>query len=99
MHLIKMPNWKGPEMDGIQEFWFKRFTSQHQRLPEELNENIQALSYTNWLVKSRTVLIQKNPAKGNAVGNCRPIACLNLLWKLKNRRVVDMPPEALRTRS
>ena len=28
------------------------------------------------------MLIQKNPTKGNAVGNYKPIACLDLLWKL-----------------
>ena len=27
------------------------------------------------------MLILKDPTKGNAVGNYRPIACLNLLWK------------------
>ena len=29
-----------------------------------------------------TVLIQKDPTKGNAVGNYRLIACYNLSWKL-----------------
>ena len=33
-------------------------------------------------MESCTVLIQKDSTKGNAVGNDRPIACLNLLWKL-----------------
>ena len=69
MQLRKMPNWKAPGLDGIQGFWLKRFTSQHQRLTEELNENIQSLSIPSWLVKSRIVLIKKDPAKGNAVGN------------------------------
>ena len=40
MQLRKMPNWKVPGLDGIQGFWLKRFTSQYQRLTEELNENI-----------------------------------------------------------
>ena len=34
------------------------------------------------MVEIRTVFIQKDPTKGNAVGNYKPIACLNLLWKL-----------------
>ena len=34
-------------------------------------------------MKSRTLLIKKDPAKGNAVSNYQPIASLNLLWKLK----------------
>ena len=34
------------------------------------------------MVKGRTVLIQKDPAKGRAASNYRPIACLPLMWKL-----------------
>ena len=30
----------------------------------------------------KTVLCQKDPSKGNAVDNCRPISCLPLMWKL-----------------
>ena len=45
------------------------------------------------MVESRTVLIQKDARKGNAVGNYRPIACLNFLWKLltgiANEKVYD----------
>ena len=67
----------------------KRFTNQHQRLTEELNKNMHSLSIPSWLVKSKTVLIQKDPAKGNAVGNYRPIAFLNLLWKLKTSIIAD----------
>ena len=36
----------------------------------------------NWMVENRIVLTQKDARKGNAVGNYRPIAGLNLLWKL-----------------
>ena len=36
------------------------------------------------MVENRTVFIQKDASKGNLVGNYRPIACLNLLWKLLN---------------
>ena len=35
-----------------------------------------------WMVKGRTVLIQKDPTKGRAVANYCPIACLPLMWKL-----------------
>ena len=79
MQLRKVPNKKAPGLDGIQVFWLKRFTSQHQRLIEVLNENIQSLSTPSWLVKSRTVFIPKDSGKGNAVGNYRPISYLNLL--------------------
>ena len=30
----------------------------------------------------RTVLCQKDPGKGNAAENYRPITCLPLMWKL-----------------
>ena len=76
-------------MDGIQEFWLKKFTSQHQSLPDELNENKQSFPIPSWLMKSRTVLIQKDPARDNAVGNYWPIACLILLWKLKTGIITD----------
>ena len=35
-----------------------------------------------WMVKGRTVLIQKDPAKGTVASNYRPIACLPIMWKL-----------------
>ena len=63
MQLRKMPNWKAPGLDRIQGFWLKRLASQHQRLTEEMNENIQSLSIPSWLVKSKTILIQKDSAK------------------------------------
>ena len=34
------------------------------------------------MVKGRTVLIQKDLAKGKVVSNYRPITCLPLMWKL-----------------
>ena len=48
-----------------------------------MNKNIQSFSITSWLLKTRTVLLQKDPAKGNSVGNYHPKASLNLSWKLK----------------
>lgn len=87
--LRKMSNWKVPGLDEIQGCWLKGFTSQHQMLTEELNENIHSLSIPSWLVKSRTVLIKKVLAKGNAVNNYRQIACLYLLLKLKAGIISD----------
>ena len=54
-------------LDGTEGFWLKRVISQHQRLTEELNENMNSFSIPRWLVKRRTVLIQKDPAKGNTI--------------------------------
>ena len=66
-----------------------RFTGQHQRLTEELNENIQSLSSPSRLLKSRIVLIQKDPPTGKAILNYQPKASLNLLWKLKTGIIAD----------
>ena len=41
------------------------------------------------MVERRTALIQKDPTKGNAVGNYRPIACLNFLGKLLTGMIID----------
>ena len=89
MHLRNIPNWKATGQEGILEFYLKKFNSQHQRLTEELNENIQSISIPNWLLKSKTILIQMNPAKGNAVRNYQPKASLNLLWKFKTGIIAD----------
>ena len=41
------------------------------------------------MVRSRTVLIQKNPTNGDSVGNYISIACFNLLWKLLTGIITD----------
>ena len=35
-----------------------------------------------WMTLGKTGLCQKDPSKGNAVDNYRPITCLPLMWKL-----------------
>ena len=71
----KMPNWKAPGHDGVQEFWIKRFDKMHERIATQSNES--------WMTYRRTVLCQKDPVKGNSVENFRPITCLPLMWKLR----------------
>ena len=82
IHLQKMPNWKAPGPDGLHGFWLKKFTSLHQVMVKHLDYCIKTWDVPNWMVKSWKVLIQKHVRKGNVVGNYKPIACLNLLWKL-----------------
>ena len=54
-----------------------------------MNEDMESLSILSWLVKSRTVLIQRDSAYGKAVGNYRPTACLNQLWNLETTIIAD----------
>ena len=74
--------WKAPGPDGVQGFWFKKFTSVHQRIVEALSQCLNEGCVPDWMVKGRTVLIQKNPDKGTSAENFRPITCLPLMWKL-----------------
>ena len=78
MQLRKMPNWKYQGWTLFRGFSLRVYCSTSE-LTEKLNENIQFLSIPSWLVKSRTVLIQKDPAKSNTVGNYWLIANLNML--------------------
>ena len=78
----RMSNWKAPGPDMVRGFWFKKLMSLHSVLTEALKECVERGVVPEWMVKGRTVLLQKDPAKGTDVSNYRPIACLPLMWKL-----------------
>ena len=59
--LKKISNWKTPGHDGIHGFWFKKFTSIHDRLALEMNRRLQGAH--EWMTKGKTTLIQKDPSK------------------------------------
>ena len=80
--LKRMSNWKAPGPDGVRGFWFKKFSSLHPFLCKSLQRCLAEGDVPGWMTKGRTVLIQKDPAKGTVAGNYRPIACLPLMWKL-----------------
>ena len=68
--IARMANWKAPGPDGVRGFWFKRFTSIHPFLTDSLDLCLVQGNVPEWMVKGRTVLIQKDPAKGVVAGNC-----------------------------
>ena len=78
----KMTNWKSPGPDGVQGFWFKRLHVMHDRISKHLQSCLDDSDVPEWMTKGKTVLIVKDPQKGNRVDNFRPIACLPLMWKL-----------------
>ena len=78
----KMANWKAPGPDGVRGFWFKRFRSLHRVIAESLQGCLDSGGVPDWIVKGRTVLIQKDHPRGPVASNYRPIACLPLMWKL-----------------
>ena len=80
--LKSMPDWKGAGPDGIQGYWLKTLSSLHDNLAKTLDECLRKSEVPDWMVEGRTILVMKDPLKGADVGNYRPIACLNLIWKL-----------------
>jgi len=78
----RLSNWKAPGPDGVVGFWFKKLTSLHPVMAGKLQLCLQNGKVPLWMVKGRTVLIQKDPSKGTVASNYRPIACLPIMWKL-----------------
>ena len=78
----RMNNWRAPGPEMVRGFWFKKLGSLHLVLTDALKECVERGEVPEWMVKGRTVLLQKDPAKGRAASNYRPIACLPLMWKL-----------------
>ena len=78
----KMANWKAAGPDLVQGYWFKKLPGLHPRLQLHLQDCVRQGNVPEWMVKGRTVLIQKDPTKGTQASNYRPIACLPIMWKL-----------------
>ena len=74
-----------PGHDGIHVFWFKKCTSIPDRL--EMNRCLQWAQIPEWMIKGKTTLFQKDPRKGTAPNNYRPITCLPNLWKILTAQV------------
>ena len=85
--LKRISNWKAPGHDGIHGFWFKKFTSIHDRLALEMNRCLQDAHVPEWMTKGKTTLIQKDPSKGTAPNNYRPITCLPMTWKILTAQI------------
>ena len=77
-----MTNWKARGPDGVQGFWFKKFTSVHVAITDRLQDCLQSGDVPEWMTVGRTSLFMKDAAKGPVADNYRPIACLPMMWKL-----------------
>ena len=69
--VTKISNWKTRGHDGIHGFWFKKFTSIHDRRALEMNRCLQGAHVPEWMTKGKTTLIQKYPRKGTSSNNYR----------------------------
>ena len=74
----RMPNWKSPGPDLVQEFWLKNFSSLHGRVRSQFKVCLDSGFAPSWLVKRRAALLQNDKSKGNIASNYRPITCLLL---------------------
>ena len=75
----KISNWKSL---GHNDFWFKKFTSIHDKLALGMNKCLKRAHVPELMTKGRTALIKKDPSKGTAPNNYRPITCLPMMWKI-----------------
>lgn len=58
------------------------------RIASQMNNLVNGSSeIPRWMTTWRMVLCHKDPTKGSAVDNYRPISCLPLMWKLRDRNV------------
>ena len=96
--LKRISNWKAPGHDGIHGFWFKKFTSIHCRLALEMNRCLQGAQVPEWMTKEKTTLIQKDPSKGTAPNNYRPITCLPMMWKILTAQIREKIYNSLTSR-
>ena len=51
-------------LDHVQGFWFKKATSLHPKLKENIQECVNAGAVLAWMTEGRTVLIMKDKSKG-----------------------------------
>lgn len=63
--LGRMRPWKAPGPDAVQAYWIKRFSGLHGRIRQQLEEVMRTGTTSRWMTTGRTVLIPKDPVKGN----------------------------------
>ena len=79
----KIPNWRCPGVDGVQDYWLKNLPVVHERIATQMDEMINnGMDIPKWMTTGKTIFCQKDLSKGNAVDNYRPISCFPLMWKL-----------------
>ena len=88
--LKKISNWKTPGHDGIDGFWFKKFTSIHDRLALDMNRYQQDAQVPDWMTKGKTTLIQRDLNKGTAPSNYRTITYLPVMWKILTAQIREL---------
>lgn len=94
--LKKLRPWKAAGPDGVQGFWYKRFSSLHGQIVRQFSNILTTGVIPKWMTKGRTVLIPKDAAKGNIPSNFRPITCLPISWKILTGMISENMSQFLR---
>ena len=78
----KRKNWSAPGIDGIQNFWWKKFKSVWRPLCMAMNRWInEPHTIPEWMALGRTVLLPKTEDLTKEK-DYRPITCLNTSYKI-----------------
>ena len=75
----KMPNWRAPGPDNVQDCLLKNLTLLYDKLVVYLQECLDSGVVPDGLTKGRKMFIQNYKAKGNISSNYRPMTCLPLV--------------------
>ena len=62
-------------------------TSIHDRLALEMNRCLLGAHVPGWMTKGKTTWIQKDPSKGTARNNYRPITGVPIMWKISTAQI------------
>ena len=86
----KIPNWKSPGPDGVQGYCLKKLTALYECIAKRMDNTISSPEdIPKWMTLSKTLLCQKDPSKGNAADNYRPMSCLPVMWKLMTETIAE----------
>ena len=92
----KIPNWRCPGQDGVQDYWLKNLPVVHERIATQMDGMINnGMDIPKWMTTGKTIFCQKDLSKGNAVDNYRPISCFPLMWKLMTGIIANSAYEYL----
>ena len=78
----KRKNWSAPGIDGVQNFWWKKFRGTWSAILRCFNQSLELPDeIPDWLTHGRTVLLPKTEDLSNE-RNYHPITCLNTCCKI-----------------
>lgn len=71
-----MLNWKFPSLYKIEDVLLKMFESVLRKEAKEFSFGTLIGNALPWMTEYRTIVSDKDPRKGNAIGSYRATACL-----------------------